>query len=116
MQGGVHTTLPSCRLFSMIFTTTFMKSANKYLSLLLKFLLLFFLSMGNSVHALSPLSLSSLLAPLTRNANGDGRGRALSEWLDDHISEPAASKYESCRTIPKTAERGTAASDKENVL
>ena len=107
------TTLPSCRLFSIIFTTAFMKSANKCLSLLLKFLLLFFLSIGNSVHALSPLSLSSLLAPPTRNATGDGRGRVLSDRLDDHISEPAASKYESCRTIPKTAKLGTAANDKE---
>ena len=50
--------LPLCRLFSMTFATAFMKSANKYLSLLLKFLL-FFLSMGNTVHALFPLSLSS---------------------------------------------------------
>ena len=49
--------LPLCRLFSMTFATAFMKSANKYLSLLLKFLI--FLSMGYTVHALFPLSLSS---------------------------------------------------------
>ena len=78
---------------------------NRYLSLLLNFLLLFFFSMGNSVHALFPLSLSSPHWHAKRFANVDGRSRALSDWLNDHISEPAASKCESCRTIPRTREQ-----------
>ena len=29
----------------------------------------------------------------------------MSNWLNGHVSEPAASKYESCRSIPRTAEQ-----------